>query len=155
MSKICMIAYTFYEVDNRVRRYAEALAKGKNVILNNLQKTKSWVGKVIRINGRVDQRTQTVNIYIEVKGDDLREGMYLEASVQARDEESAYRISRKLLIDNKAVFVVKNSILDLIEVETVHFDEKTVVLKGLKNGTQLVSKPIPGAYVGMKVKIFN
>lgn len=25
--KACMVAYTFYEVDNRVRRYAEALAR--------------------------------------------------------------------------------------------------------------------------------
>ena len=24
--KICMLAYTFYETDNRVRRYAEALS---------------------------------------------------------------------------------------------------------------------------------
>lgn len=25
--KVCMVAYTFYEQDNRVRRYAEALAR--------------------------------------------------------------------------------------------------------------------------------
>ena len=25
--KVCMVAYAFYETDNRVRRYAEALAK--------------------------------------------------------------------------------------------------------------------------------
>ena len=25
--RICMVAYSFYETDNRVRRYAEALAR--------------------------------------------------------------------------------------------------------------------------------
>ena len=30
--RVCMVAYTFYEVDNRVRRYAEALAKRGDLV---------------------------------------------------------------------------------------------------------------------------
>jgi membrane fusion protein (multidrug efflux system) len=135
--------------------YADILTKGKTVELSNLEKTNSWTGKVTRINGRVDQRTQTLNIYIEVKGEHLHEGMYLEASVPTRDEDNAYKISRKLLVDNKAVFVVNNSILELTEVEIVHFGEDTAIIKGLDNATLILSKPIPGAFDGMAVKIFN
>jgi len=135
--------------------YADKLTKGKTVELSNLEKTNSWTGKVTRINGRVDQRTQTLNIYIEVKGEHLHEGMYLEASVPTRDEDNAYKISRKLLVDNKAVFIVNNSILELTEVDIVHFGEDTAIIKGLDNATLILSKPIPGAFEGMAVKIFN
>ena len=135
--------------------YADILTKGKTVELSNLEKTKSWTGKVTRINGRVDQRTQTLNIYIEVKGEYLHEGMYVEANVPARDEANAYKIPRKLLVDNKAVFVVNNSVLELTEVDIVHFDEDSAIIKGLANATLILSKPIPGAFDGMAVKIFN
>lgn len=89
--------------------YANLLAVGKEVELHDLGKTQSWTAKVTRINGRVDQRSQTVNIYVEVKGENLREGMYLEADVPGRDEANAYQIARKTLVDNKKVFVVDSS----------------------------------------------
>ena len=147
---------TIFEMEIAISAsYADVLAKGKTVELYNLEKTKSWTGKVARINGRVDQRTQTLNIYIEVKGENLREGMYLEANVPARDEENAFQISRKLLIDNKAVYVVSDSVLELKEVDIVHFDQNSAIIKGLENGTVVLSKSIPGAFDGMKVKIFN
>jgi hypothetical protein len=30
-----------------------------------------------------------------------------------------------------------------------------VVVKGLANGTQLLAKPVPGAYAGMLVKVYT
>jgi len=147
---------TIFEMEIAINAsYADVLVKGKMVELHNLEKTKSWTGKVTRINGRVDQRTQTLNIYIEVKGENLREGMYLEANVPVRDEENVFKISRKLLINNKALYIVSDSILELKEVKIVHFDKNSAIIKGLKNGTAVLSKSIPGAFDGMKVKIFN
>ncbi|MCK5815311.1 MAG: HlyD family efflux transporter periplasmic adaptor subunit, partial [Flavobacteriaceae bacterium] len=133
--------------------YADILEKGKTVNLTNLDKSKSWKGKVTRINSRVDQRTQTVNIYIEVKGENLREGMYLEANVPAKNAENAFKIDRKLLIDNNAIYIVKDSMLLLKKVEIVHYDEKSAIIVGLENGTMALSKSIPGAFSGMKVKL--
>lgn len=46
---VCMVAYTFYESDNRVRRYAETLARrGDNV-------------EVIALRGRSEAKTEYVN----------------------------------------------------------------------------------------------
>lgn len=135
--------------------YADVLAKDKTVEVTNLEKTKTWTGTVTRINGRVDQRTQTLNIYIEIKGEDLREGMYLEAIVPAKDEENAYKLSRKLLVNNEAIFVVNDSILKLKKVQIVHFDENSAIIKGLEDGTVVLSKVIPGAFEGMSVNILN
>lgn len=135
--------------------FADVLVKGKSVELFNLEKTKSWKGTVTRINGKIDQSSQTIQIFIEVKGEGLREGMYLEANVTTKSVPEALKLNRKLLVENKAVYVVKNDRLDLITINPVHFNENSVVVKGITNGEYIVSKPIAGAYVGMPVKIFS
>ncbi|GAB1309176.1 hypothetical protein KH5_18590 [Urechidicola sp. KH5] len=135
--------------------YADVLSVGKTVTLYNLTRSQSWEAKVTRINGRVDFRTQSVKIYVEVRGDNLREGMYLEADVPGRDEANAYKIARKVIIDNKFVYTVVDNKLQAVDVDVVHFDESTAIVKGLEDGTLLVSKLIPGAYQGMEVKIMK
>ncbi|SNR16353.1 efflux RND transporter periplasmic adaptor subunit [Tenacibaculum jejuense] len=135
--------------------FADLLEKGKKVVLYNLEKTKTWEGIVTRINGKIDQTSQTVQVFIEVKGKGLREGMYLEASVATKSVQDALEINRKLLVENKAVYVVNNNQLELVDINPVHFNENTVIIKGLENGTQLVSKAVPGAYTGMPVKLFS
>ncbi|CAM1366523.1 Efflux transporter periplasmic adaptor subunit [Tenacibaculum soleae] len=135
--------------------FADVLQKGKKVTLNNLEKTKTWNGKVTRINGKIDQATQTVQVFIEVKGKDVREGMYLEANVPIKTATEAIEIDRKLLVDNTSLYVVKNNKLDMVTVNPIHFNEKTVVVKGLENGEILVRKPVAGAYVGLPVTIFS
>ena len=135
--------------------YADLLKKGNAVKLHNLEKTKEYTGKVIRINGKVDATSQTIKAYIQLAHKDLREGTYLEADLTARSEKDAIEVSRKLLVDNKQLYIVRDSILDLIEVEPVYFSAESAVIKGVENGTLILSKPTPGAYQGMQVKIFE
>lgn len=112
---------------------------------------KTWEGKVVRVNGKVDRASQTITVFLEVRANDLEEGMYLEAVITAREEENAYTIDRKQLQDGNKVFVVRDSLLKLIEVNPVYFDTNGVVVKGLEDGEMLLAKSVPGAYEGMKV----
>ena len=143
-----------YEIELAIKSsFIDFIKIGNPVKLNNIENTKSWQGKVIRINGKIDQASQTFRVFVEVTAEDLREGMYLEADIVARSETDALEIDRKLLVDNDKLFAVKDTSLYLIQIIPVYFNEKTVVVKGLDNGTKLLSKPIPGAFQGMKVKI--
>ena len=90
-----------------------------------------------------------------MQGDNLREGQYLEANLSAKDETDAIQIDRSLLTDNDQIFVVRDSILDLIDVKPVYFSDKKVVLKNVPEGETIVSKPVVGAYAGMLVKVFD
>ena len=137
------------------KTYGDFLKVGKEVELYNLEKTNKYTGKVTRVNGRVDQGSQTITVSIEVDGDDLKEGQYLEASLEAREEANAIEINRSLLLDNDQIFVVKDSILDLMYVDPIYFTDKTVVLKNVPDGEVIVSKPLSGAYAGMLVKVYD
>jgi multidrug efflux pump subunit AcrA (membrane-fusion protein) len=146
---------SIYEMEVSVNaEFADLLKVGNAVMLSNLEKTKIYNGKVVRVNGKVDQVTQTIKAYINVKHPDLKEGMFLEANLEAKKITEAIEISRKLLVDNNAVYTVKNdSILTLVEVKTAYFGAENVVVKGLENNAKIVTKTLPGAFNGMIVKI--
>lgn len=145
-----------YELEVSVSKsYSDLLKIGETVELANLDRTKTYMGKVVRINGRVDQASQTIKAYIEIKDKDLSEGMYLEAYLNAREELDAIEIDRGLLLENDKIFVVRDSILDLIDVTPIYFSDKKVVLKNVPNGNIMLSKPVIGAYSGMLVKVYG
>lgn len=145
---------SIYEMEVSINsEYADLLKVGNDVALSNLEKTKNYTGKVVRVNGKVDQVSQTVKAFIDVKHKDLKEGMYLEANLVAKSETDAIEIPRKLLVDNTAVYTVKNdSVLTLSKINPVYFSDETVVIKGLKNNANLVTQILPGAFNGMIVK---
>lgn len=150
------ISMDVYELEVAVSKtYSDLLKIGEKVSLVNLDRTSTYEGKVARINGRVDQATQTIKAFIEVKDQSLREGMYLEANLSARDENDAIEVDRGLLLENDKIFVVRDSILDLIDVHPVYFTDKKVVLKEVPDGATILSKPLVGAYAGMLVKVFD
>ncbi|TCK67260.1 multidrug efflux pump subunit AcrA (membrane-fusion protein) [Winogradskyella wandonensis] len=147
---------TVYEMEVALgKSYANLLKVGETVALNNLEKTQTFTGKVSRVNGSIDATTQTINAYIEVKSSDLKEGMYLEANLNAKSEANAIEVSRSLVQDGNRIFVVRDSILDIIDVNPVYFSDTKAVLKDVPNGTVILSKPVPGAYAGMSVKPYK
>ncbi len=143
-----------YELEVSIaKKFSDVLEIGKAVKLKNLEGTKTYEGTVSRINGKVNQETQSIRVFIKIENPELSEGMYLEAQVDARDEENAIEIPRELLVERSKVFVVRDSTLNLVEINPVYFTNKTVVIKGLDNGTKILSANVPGAYSGMLVKI--
>jgi multidrug efflux pump subunit AcrA (membrane-fusion protein) len=143
---------TVYEMEVSLgKNYVNLLEIGKEVELNNLEHTQKYMGKISRINGNVNSTTQTISVFIEVEHSNLKEGMYLEANLSAKNELNAIEINRSLLIDESKIFIVKNNLLDVIKVTPTYFSETKVVLKNIPDGTVILTNPFPGAYAGMMV----
>lgn len=147
---------SIYELEVAVNSsYADLLKVGNSVIVNNIERTKTWNGKVNRLNSLVDPSTQTIQAFIQVSGNGLREGMYLEADLTSKNVENTFEVSRKLLTDNNKLFILEGEFLKLQEIEPVHFTEKTVIVRGLNDGAEILERMLPGAYEGMTVKRFQ
>ncbi len=145
-----------YEMEVSINaEFANLLQKGNKVQLHNTARTATYIGKVIRINGSVDTKSQTVKAYIQVAHRDLKQGMFLEADLKAKTIPNAIEVSRKLLINNQQIFIVNDTVLQLINVKPVYFSAEKAIVKGIKNGTKILSKMVPSAYDGMKVKIYK
>lgn len=142
-----------YELEVNVNSmYVNLLQKGKQVVLNDIEKQQQYTGTVTRINARVDQNTQTVTVFIEVQDKNLREGMYLEANIPIQKAKNAIEIDRKLLVDTNKLFVVNSKTLDLVQVTPIHSNDTKVVVKGLPDGATILTQVLPNAYKGLIVQ---
>jgi len=135
------------------KEYSDLLKVGENVMLMNNKGSKEYKGKVSRINARIDPTTQTVSVFVEVTDASLKEGMFLQADLDAKKEENAISIDRGLINDKNEIFVVKDSVLLVMQVNPVHFSDKKAIIKGVPDGEVILSKQVAGAYNGMQVKI--
>ena len=135
--------------------HVDFLKIGKSVTLHNAERTKTYTGKVSRINSKLNTNSQTLIAFIDLKDPFLKEGMFLEADIQGKPESNAIRIARNLLVNENQIYIIKNNKLELATVSPVFYSDTSVVLKGLKDGVIYLSKPVPGAYQGMLVKIIK
>lgn len=111
-----------------------------------------WAGFVSRINAAIDLNTQTVAIFIETKGNGLREGMFPNARIESGIHENAYEIPRNLLIENEFIYTINSdSTILKTTINPIRYLEKSVIVKGLPDNTKMLEKNIPGVFPGMKV----
>jgi multidrug efflux pump subunit AcrA (membrane-fusion protein) len=146
-----------YELELPVNvSYLEYLEVGQEIDLHPHHKEEHYEGRVVRINPRADVNSQSIVAYVRVISDELREGMYMEAVIDAGSIDNAYEIDRKLINTEGEIYIVEqDTLLVKRRIEPVYFKEKTAIVRGLENGTVLVSKPLPGAYPGMRVTILE
>lgn len=126
---------------------------GNTVKMHPLNLDQTFEGKITRINAQIDQSSQSVQVYIQFKNEDAKEGMYLEAEINANSVENSIRIPRELVVNKTNVYVVDDGLLKLQEITPVHFDKEKVIVTGVPDGAKLLSGVVPGAYPGMKVSI--
>ncbi len=126
---------------------------GNRVELFSPDLDRTWMGTVRRISDLIDPGSQTVQVFVGVGGQELREGMYLRGEVAARDVENAAEIDRQLIVNQDEIYVVRDSTLQLLPVEIVKQTRNTAIIRGVDTTEQVITEPVAGAFPGMKVRI--
>ena len=134
---------------------SDYLTLGDEVALHTRSGEKAFRGQITRINKRIDPTTQMVQVFVETTDPALKEGMYLEAEISAGSVDNAFLMSRKLLVDESAIYAVKDGILVLVPVQPVYFMPNKMVVRGVPDGSLVLTQPVVGAHSGMMVKIFG
>jgi membrane fusion protein, multidrug efflux system len=113
---------------------------------------KSFKGKIIRIASSLDPNNQRISLYAELKGDALKEGLYLEGTIEAAQINNAISVNHNLVIDDEYVYLVQDTILVKKQVEIKDKFKENALITGLQEGDLLLNQVIQGAYEGMLVK---
>ncbi len=143
-----------YELEATVAlRDLKYLEVGNKVQLTSDDIAGNWTGRIKRINNMLDPGTQTVKIFVSVSGKQLREGMYLKGDVKASRIENASSIPKSLLVNQNAVFLVRDTALQLLPVEVVKLTRDNAIVRGINNNAALLKDKIPGSFDGMRVNI--
>lgn len=131
------------------------VALGQKVQLFTLDESQEYVGKVSRINSRIEQTTQTVTVVVEVNDKQLKDGQYFRAKIYGDVVSDVVSIEGNLLVENDHVYVVKDSLLELQKVAPLNYVGDSVMIKGLAKGMLLVKETMVNAYPGLKVTVSN
>jgi hypothetical protein len=79
--------------------------------------------------------------------------MYLRGQLAAARVANAFSINKNLLVNQQGVYVVQDSTLRFTEVELVKIERESAIIRGLSDGTRILSEMPPAAFDGMKVSV--
>ena len=98
----------------------------------------------------MDAGTQSVPVFIRVSGRGLRAGMFLEATLEGDVLEKVVKIPLVALNRNNQVHHIKNTTVELLEVEPMRYEEETVWVSGFQGGEKVIIEEINQPIVGSK-----
>jgi len=143
-----------YELELSVPASEAALVKiGDKAEIYSHEDNDIWEGVVSRINSAINLNTQTVSVFIETSSEGIKEGMFPNARIYSGTINDVFSLPRNLVFENSWIYYVDNdSTLQKVDIHPVRFLEKTVIVKDLPNGLNILKKNIPGSFIGLKVK---
>ena len=134
--------------------YLEKIKLNQSVSIISGGKKDNVMGKIKRINRKVDEMTQTVKIFIEFNNRNLFEGKFVEVKVPLGVIPNSQLISRSLLINDKYVFIANNDDkISKANVQPLFYNKENVIVTGLEDGSRLITSNVSGIYEGMKIKV--
>ena len=116
-----------------------------------------WSGKIARIGKAIDEKTQSIPVYIRLKGKgqkQLYSGVFLTAHIPGKPVDNAFMIPRHALYGNSNIYLIKNGKLDYRSVEVLRRQEGEVILgAGIQNGDTVITEILQGVAEGMPVQM--
>ncbi len=120
----------------------------------------TWSGKIMRAEGKLDQRTRMVNVVVRVDKPyatkpPLVAGLFVTVEITGHTLENAAVIPRSALRENNIVWVVENGgELKFRNVGVARLGtEQAILHSGLEDGDLVVTSGLKAVTDGMKVRI--
>lgn len=124
---------------------------GDTLRLTSSEGPGTWQGRIIRIGEVIDATTQSVRLFVGVQGKGLRDGQYLSGTIEAGTLSDAVSVPRSSLMEDGALYTVKDSALVKRSVEILHQGVEQAAVRGLADGEVVVTDRMSGAHEGMRV----
>jgi RND family efflux transporter MFP subunit len=129
--------------------------RGK-VIVNSSAVPGSFNGSLVRIGSTIDERTQTVPVFVGLKNYrdiNLLDGLFMEAEIPGIEIDSAFSIPRRALYGERYVYLIKEGVLEYRQVAIARRENDRIIINGgLHDGDTLVTEILQGAGPGMPAK---
>lgn len=130
--------------------YIANLKQGQKLELTHRNTGEVYKGTIHRIGGAIDPSTQSVPVFIRVSGKHLREGMFLESSLDANTYDDIVALPLAALNRSNQVHVIQDSLVSLKDVKPLIYEQDQVWVEGLNEGEQVITEEIIEPIVGTR-----
>ncbi|MCP4722195.1 MAG: HlyD family efflux transporter periplasmic adaptor subunit [Desulfobacteraceae bacterium] len=136
---------------------------------------RGWDAKVARIKARIDEKTRTLPMTLEIQTKingagsqaslsqgslsqaclfDLKPGTFVKCKIIGETHENIFVLPRHLLKLGDILFLVQDGHLEMRPVKVLRkFEDEVYINGGLNNKDKIISSPLPGAIEGMQLTI--
>jgi multidrug efflux pump subunit AcrA (membrane-fusion protein) len=129
------------------------IERNKDVVFTSSELNGTWTGRIKRIGKQIDDKTQTIPLFITIKNShkqELFDGIFLKAEIPGRTIEHAVNLPRNTIYDERYVYLIKDGRLKKQEISIARTGlEEVIVNEGLSNGDTLVTGTMQGVADGM------
>lgn len=106
---------------------------------------------VKRINSSIDSATQTVLVYLSVKSDNLLTGQFVKGNIAGKKFENAMIISRDILVRDNMIFVIKDSVATLQEIDVLARLGDDIIISSIGDDLEIINEFRNPVFEGTKV----
>lgn len=134
---------------------AKWIEKGNTVYLKDKEGNKAKA-VVTRIANFIDERTQSVNVYVEyIPGgpESFKVGEFVDAAFDITKSAKGVRIPREALMNGEKVYLVEDGYLKLKHVRLQRTLQDYSIVSGINDGEWVVTESLVDVSEGDKVKI--
>ncbi len=107
--------------------------------------------RVARINSVVDAATQTLLVYLTASDQRILSGQYVFGSISGQEFAGAQKIASKSLVRDDIIFLIKDSIATIQQVEVFKSTGDSVIVGGLAVGDLVIDEFRDASFEGTKV----
>ncbi|QZE15517.1 HlyD family efflux transporter periplasmic adaptor subunit [Halosquirtibacter laminarini] len=107
--------------------------------------------KVIRKANFIDPSTQSQNVYLAYRGNEIFSGQYVDVQFEKNFLKGVMEVPREAIFKGDMVYVERDGKIKKATVNVVYKNEDFMYINGLSNDEVLVIESLIGAYDGMKV----
>ena len=129
-----------------------ALKMGQKFQLYASSVDKNVIATVKRISENLDATTQSINVYLSVRDNQLKSGMYVEGALATSAFEKSIRVPKKLISRDNKVYLIKDDTVVTKPVTEAAVEEDTAIIQGLENGDVLITEQVKPSQLGTKAK---
>ncbi|MCK5852584.1 efflux RND transporter periplasmic adaptor subunit [bacterium] len=133
------------------------IRKNSPVTLYSAELNSKWEGKISRIGSTIDERTQTVHLYIAIKSTKTKKlynGIFLNVQIPGEKIDNAETLPRKAIYDDRNIYLIKNGKLKYTAVNVVRKESHRVFINsGIQKGDTLVTEILQGVADGMPAAV--
>lgn len=117
--------------------------EGDKVTLTSRDIDGQWTGTIQRVGQAIDATNQSVPLFIDVPGEGLKEGVFLEGKIKADQPLAGQLVALPLsaIVQNDQVYIIQDSVARLHPVTPTRYLDDEVWVKGLEDGQQVIKDP--------------
>jgi len=127
------------------------LKAGKTITMKSAVLQQSWKARVDRIGTTVDESTQSIKVYLKVSGKGIKEGMYLEGSLETETLQQVTELPKEVLSRENQVYTVQDGVVQSKKVTPLVYMNESVWVQGLLAGDVVITEQVVEPIEGIKI----